>query len=405
LNLRVIAVAIALTVSVTCLAQPTCPTFTRTTCTGAGVDPFAGAAEDFNGDGRSDLAVFYNNSGGVQIFLGQTNGTLLPFGTYLPPSTSVSALHAADVNGDGHIDLIVGYGLDVQVLDGNGDGTFVLGPIVHFPSGAAALDAGDFDGDGRTDIVASLANRNLFYIRQQANGTLAAPVLIAAAPFTGGIDVADFDGNGALDIIGASDANVFVIVTNNGNANFDSPVAYLIGPPVSGVVADVVTTDYNHDGYPDAAVGVIGQGVVLMRNNGNRTFTPTLHLAAGAAGSSVETGDFNSDGLQDVVVSDYNGFDVLLAKADGTYEAPRFTSTGLSLTAVSAPLVVGDFRGLGRSDVALATRLPFNQFLQTIDTYLNGCVNPAALPTLSPLAALIALLSLAAAGFWMLRRA
>ena len=64
---------------------------------------------------------------------------------------------AADVNGDGWLDLITAnaVGNDVSVLLGNGDGTFQ--PQQHFAAGdsPASVAAADVNGDGRLDLVAA----------------------------------------------------------------------------------------------------------------------------------------------------------------------------------------------------------------------------------------------------------
>ena len=65
------------------------------------------------------------------------------------------ALVAGDFNGDGRTDLAVANdgSNDVSVLLGNGDGTFQPQVTYAVGTGPAALVAGDFTGDGRTDLA------------------------------------------------------------------------------------------------------------------------------------------------------------------------------------------------------------------------------------------------------------
>ncbi|HEV7490332.1 MAG TPA: VCBS repeat-containing protein, partial [Rhodanobacteraceae bacterium] len=66
-------------------------------------------------------------------------------------------LAAADFDGDGHTDLIIGRGIEsrVTILHGMGDGRFI--PMVDVPTGYAPISVAtaDFDGDGHVDFVSA----------------------------------------------------------------------------------------------------------------------------------------------------------------------------------------------------------------------------------------------------------
>ena len=163
-------------------------------------------AGDFNGDGRTDLAVANNGSSDVSVLLGNGDGTFQAQVTYAVGSDPV-AIVAGDFNGDGRTDLAVaneGAGRrvgaagqrrrhlpaqvhvrggvrpdrdrggrlqrrrphrpgrrrtagrpddDVSVLLGNGDGTFQTQVTYAVGSNPSAIVAGDFNGDGRTDLA------------------------------------------------------------------------------------------------------------------------------------------------------------------------------------------------------------------------------------------------------------
>src|SRR5262245_49435959 len=117
--------------------------------------PASIAVGDFNGDGRSDLAVANFDSGDVSVLLGVGDGTVGPQ-MRLTVGFSLSSVAIGDFNGDGRQDLAVtdfttNY---VSVLLGVGDGTFGLPKRFAAGSGPMSVAVGDFDGDGREDLAA-----------------------------------------------------------------------------------------------------------------------------------------------------------------------------------------------------------------------------------------------------------
>ncbi len=127
---------------------------------GAGSVPFAVAAGDFNGDGKTDLAAA-NNGASVGILLndgagGFTAATGSPIST--GQNSPAIAIATGDFNGDGKLDLAVGDGIgNINILLGDGHGGFVLAPGVPFSTSTFifSLATGDFNGDGKLDITAT----------------------------------------------------------------------------------------------------------------------------------------------------------------------------------------------------------------------------------------------------------
>ncbi len=125
------------------------------------------------GTGHVDLAVADSSRSQVDILLGQGNGTF-QLGSSINVGAAPSAIVADDF-GNGQTDLAVADANDVSVLLGNGDGTFQ--PAIHMPTGTApetlvALVAGDFNGDGRLDLAAgNLSSNNISVLLGKGDGT------------------------------------------------------------------------------------------------------------------------------------------------------------------------------------------------------------------------------------------
>lgn len=119
---------------------------------------------DFNLDHKPDLALLMNNANGgtSAVVLLAGNGD----GTFQAPQQSSVALSTeagsnakyfvwGDFNNDSKPDLAVQVSGGLQILLGEGDGTFQSGPTVPLAGGFAVSDlmTGDFNGDGKVDLI------------------------------------------------------------------------------------------------------------------------------------------------------------------------------------------------------------------------------------------------------------
>jgi hypothetical protein len=129
----------------------------------AGNGTSALAVADLDGDGDLDVAVTNDVDGTIGVFYNTGNGTFATQVAYAIAQTSSLAgalgmpgLVAADLDGDGHLDLATAWSNDDATIEilynmGNGSFTHVSGP--NAPSRPEAMATGDFDGDGRPDLA------------------------------------------------------------------------------------------------------------------------------------------------------------------------------------------------------------------------------------------------------------
>src|SRR5262249_9085366 len=123
----------------------------------AGPFPIDVIAVDFNGDGKQDLAVVdFASSSNLQVLKGNGDGTFQAAVSYTV-GLYPKAVVAGDFDGDGDLDLaIANYSSsNVTILRSAGDGTFPSAGSVAVGTRPRDLVAGDFDGDGDLDLVAA----------------------------------------------------------------------------------------------------------------------------------------------------------------------------------------------------------------------------------------------------------
>ena len=275
---------------------------------------------------------------------------------------------AADLNGDGKVDLAGSGANVVSVMLGNGDGTF--GPKTDFPVAAApqAVAAGDLNSDGKVDLMATLNDPqlSLALLTGTGTGTFNPPIYV---PNTSGFDspaiaATDLNSDGKLDLVvmhnigcytpPCTAADSITILLGNGNGTFQTPSEVDVG---TGPVAMAVL-DLNGDGLKDVAIGGGNTELSILLGVGDGTFVqqPVVTLVTGgdpfSACNDVGVGDLNRDGKQDLVVPLGNGHGnaILIGNGNGTFQV----TSRIQIDETFAPLhvAVADYNRDGLLDIA-----------------------------------------------------
>ena len=169
---------------------------------GADAGPIAIA--DLNSDGKADLAVFGSDNT-VHVFLNNGSGAFAQGAVYSQAGVADAyTVTVGDFNHDGRMDLAYQGGLSINVLFGNGAGSFVAGPSRPVDVGGYLM-MGDFDGDGHADLaIGDLTNYNLVEILYgDGTGHFPAEALVDTVGGHSMFMAVDVNGDGITDIIGS----------------------------------------------------------------------------------------------------------------------------------------------------------------------------------------------------------
>ena len=230
----------------------------------------------------------------VSYFVAGAGGYVWGTGGIENVGSSGAAL--ADVNHDGKVDLLLvrdgtgNSGIFVDVLGGNGDGSFVA-PVtsasVVFPwinstilgAPQSDLTVASLTGDStRQDIV--LSNGSGVYIAlSKGNGTYQAPVEVSQSTLITGAQLADLNGDSKPDLV-VDEYNGMESYLGKGDGTFGSiATAVLIGDGGTTNLWHMAIADFNHDQKLDFASQDAGSSnVEIALGNGDGTFVATPFL-------------------------------------------------------------------------------------------------------------------------------
>ena len=370
------------------------------------IDPFIGQlrAADLDGDGLVDLIIANNSRAKITLLYNQTGRTNLEDPTKvsvkrelneLPPDARfridsiasekrIAALVVDDFNGDGKPDIAY-YGepkeLVVQYNQGsNGWSAPKRWPIEDGQLTSNALVAGDLNGDKRMDLIL-LGENHVYWLAQQPDHSLAEPEKI---PFSGtvkAVQVLDVDGDGRDDLllVNWDSSNPFRFRLQDAFGQLGPEVHFTL-PAIRSYWSDDLDGDHKTD------------VITIAQNSGRAQISNFLLKKADPLSGNFRQGQFqilplnktskarrgkiwadvNGDRLPDLLVAepDSGQLTVYLQKSDGSFSLIKAfpTFTGVSDLAVAAGdkgslpeiyLLSADERQVGVTRFDKQGRVPF----------------------------------------------
>ena len=309
--------------------------FSSTSYPTSSFGPGGVVSADVNRDGRPDMIIADSQgpSVGVSVFLATTPGHFGAEKMYtIATATNPDSPLAADLNGDGSLDLILSdwHVAVLHVLWNNGNGTFRAGPDVPISNPATSFDLGDFNHDGKLDVATTECGGACYlnvYLGHN-NGTFTRSQSVQLAGGATQLKAGDVNGDGMLDLVVARGTQVLVW-SGRGNGTFASPTH--LTPNGTDQVLALALGDFNNDGRLDIVADGGTLGPNCFNSVGTWSYKNMGGMSFSLAWSSTNFGyaglrriDMNGDLNQDLIFmngDNYCGFYFgLLGNGNGTFQ-------------------------------------------------------------------------------------
>lgn len=319
----------------------------------SGSDFLAVSARDLNGDGRIDLLAANNTADEIWLFLNredESDPEQIAW-TRLTAATGVaepSALAVADLNMDGHMDVVVADTAGNRLLwlqnDGGDDPVFTVQEISATEDGIRTVAVADLNADGYPEIFSGSSGDGRVAWWSNGGGAVPsfAPTDIATVTGIFSLKAGDLDNDGDMDL--AAGSNLAGAGAEGALMWFDSDgvfpptfTARTVSPNL-GAVQSVSIGDVDGDGDGDILSGnATDDALYVLENRLCATGFPARFEASSQAfgADAIHAADLTGDGVPEIIAASLYGSITWFANDGNTLP---------TLTEADEPLLDNGFR-------------------------------------------------------------
>ena len=273
---------------------------------------YSAALADLDGNGSLDLVVSNDDPDRKLIYLNDGSGHYREAGTFGRPDWSTRYVAVADLNGDGRPDVVVANRSSNPAKPAASfvclnDGMGAFPTIGALPTQSATIIvAADLDGDGKVDLFVPHRDggQNLIFWNDGTGVFSAAPTRVGPAVSSiRAAAAADIDDDGVIDLVVGDEKTGLFVYLGQGHRAFADPIS--IGSK-SGAPYSIGLADLDHDGKRDIVVGRQEARGTIFFNHSSRQELRFEEAGWNDGKGSVyglAVGDLDGDGWEDIVAA------------------------------------------------------------------------------------------------------